>query len=711
MAANINQLQLYRYLPFWGETELSHSALGLYADNGQIIIEAVSDGLIKQGDFNLDQFVHVSRDKTTYRPTEYQLIEHQHHVFSCLLTIADSRIWLVGYWQSERTFSADKINELTRTLNQIAICLLEDYEQLEKITVLSDKYNVCREELDLLHGIEEIEPFYNNSDEKTSLERIARSCIDYLNVDYAAICLPRRQFFLGLSAKPEAEEKYQQLERLIRLQLCGQFLNISKALTLNRGNEAVKTSDKLLIVPISQCNRSACGLLVLVNYPEKPDFNENDQRMARTLASEASKIIQIRRDPTTEQLNRRGFTEILASSLTEQATNIRHSLLVIDLDHFKVINEVAGKAGGDLLLKQITIVILKKLKNTDVLGRLGSDEFAILLKQCRLNDAVNIAERIRLAIEQFKFIYQGKAYEISACLGVVELDEQIKDASQALKLADLACTVAKGQGRNRIHIYNEKDQSRLSHPYQIQWLTRIHTALSENQFVLYRQKIASLQGGEDDSHYEILIRLQDGAGRIYSPEHFLPVAEHYHLMPQIDQWVITRTLQKMAECIASQSDCNIRCSINLSGQSVDEKEFCWFIQQQIKHYQIPAESLCFEITETVAVSNLMQAATFMEEIKAMGCQFSLDDFGSGMSSFTYLKNLPVDYVKIDGAFVKNILQDQVDKAMVKAIHQIGNVMGLKTIAEFIENEEIKKELTAIGVDYGQGNIIGTAEVF
>jgi diguanylate cyclase (GGDEF)-like protein len=430
------------------------------------------------------------------------------------------------------------------------------------------------------------------------------------------------------------------------------------------------------------------------------------------LAAEASKLIQARRDPTTGQLNRRGFTERLEKALAERQPDVTDCLLVVDLDQFKVVNDTAGQKGGDQLLKQITGLILKNLKKSDTLSRLGSDEFAIILRQCSLANATEIAEKIRGVIKQFRFFYQEKMFDLSACLGIVELSAEIKDFSQALGAGDLACSVAKEQGKNRVHIYNASDEILLKHENEMLWVSRINLAIEEDLFQIYRQKIELLDGDpKREEHYEILIRLKEKNGETISPFHFIPSAERFNLMPKIDRWVINKTLQKMAEEFVKFPDSKLVCSINLSGQSFSDEGFVSYIKEQINRFSVPADRVCLEMTETVAVSNLTQAVKFMEELKEFGCHFSLDDFGSGMSSFTYLKNLPVNYLKIDGHFVKTMMENKIDKAMVNSIHQIGSVMGLKTIAEFVENEGIMKELKKMGVNYGQGYAIHKPEPF
>ena len=563
-----------------------------------------------------------------------------------------------------------------------------------------------------------LDSFYKSNDDEKSLKQITENCVDYLNIDFAAIYISEQDFFFHQrsAATSIANENY--LEQVIRQHLYDYIVTTPETLVINRNNDIDWTDAnlhipyKILAAPILQANQTPLGLLVLINSLDGLDFSNSDRKLTEVLAAEGSKLIQARRDPITAQLNRRGFTEKLEKALTERQPDISDCLLIINLDKFKVVNDTAGQKGGDQLLKQITGLILKNLKKSDILSRLGSDEFAIILRQCSLVNATEIAEKIRGVIKQFRFFYQEKMFDLSACLGIVELDAEIKDFSQALGAADLACSVAKEQGKDRVHIYNSSDEILLKHENEMLWVSRINLAIEGDLFQIYRQKIELLDGDPSrEEHYEILIRLKEKNGEVVSPFHFIPSAERFNLMPKIDRWVINKTLQKMAAEFVKFPNSKLVCSINLSGQSFSDEGFVSYIKEQINRFSVPADRVCLEMTETVAVSNLTQAVKFMEELKAFGCTFSLDDFGSGMSSFTYLKNLPVDYLKIDGHFVKTMMENKIDKAMVNSIHQIGSVMGLKTIAEFVENDDIMNELKKMGINYGQGYGIHKPEHF
>lgn len=720
MNTKVKQLNLQKYLPlFECAPEISY-ALGIFNHFGKQLVFVSSDLLPKHRNVLHSINKQVDWDSISESHNHLSLNNTNHLLFTPLtLGAHEHSYWLVGVLQTEIPLTQEQLATHGKKLKQIAVCLTEDFNLTETISGMADELAVRYEELNLLYGMDDIETFYKNNDEQTSLNQLVANCVDYLNIDYAAIYIQDQDFFTHQLGHSQALNNEDYLEQIIRQKLYEYIRSNPETLVINRDNDIDWTDanlhipNKLIAAPIVKANQNPCGFLILINTLAKPDFSNSDRKLAEVLAAEASKLTQARRDPTTGQLNRRGFTEKLEATLAQaETTDTENTLLFLDIDQFKIINDTAGQIGGDLLLKQITTLLLKNLKKSDILGRLGSDEFTIILKDCNLDHATDIAERIRIVIKQFRFLHQEKMFDLSTCIGVVELNSDIKNFSQALSAADLACSVAKEQGRNRVHVYQLKDEMTLKHENLMQWVSKINIGLEENRFQLYRQKIQPLQGQPDqDEHYEILIRLKGINGEILSPFHFIPAAERYNLMSKIDRWVIKETLSKMTSIFAQNPESKLTCSINLSGQSFCENGFVAYIKDQINLSGVPARHVCFEMTETAAVSNLTQAVQFMEELKQIGCRFSLDDFGSGMSSFTYLKNLPVDYLKIDGYFVKTMIENNIDQAMVRSIHQIGNVMGLKTIAEFVENDAIMAELKKMGVDYGQGYGIGKPEPF
>lgn len=418
--------------------------------------------------------------------------------------------------------------------------------------------------------------------------------------------------------------------------------------------------------------------------------------------SEEQLLFLARHDPLTGLVNRREFEQRLDLALKKvRHDGVRHTLLFMDLDQFKLVNDTCGHIVGDELLRQVTLHIQQQMRAGDTLARLGGDEFGVLLEGCSGDNAVHVANKIRTTIQDFRFVWDNKIFTLGVSIGLVTVSDQIGSVKDLLALADAACYAAKDAGRNRVHEFDPADTELAAKQSQMQWASRINEALEKNLFLLYVQPIVPT--GEPESgrrHYEVLLRMKSGDSIIY-PGSFLPAAERYNLMPQLDRWVVKNLFRWMSEHRERISGWEL-CSINLSGLTLGDEDFPTFLHGQFETWAIPYDKICFEITETIAVTNLGSTLQFIEEFQSIGCRFSLDDFGSGFSSYGYLKNLPVDYLKIDGTFVKDIEVDEIDYAMVESINRIGHVMGKKTIAEFVENERILEQLRGIGVDYAQG---------
>ena len=418
---------------------------------------------------------------------------------------------------------------------------------------------------------------------------------------------------------------------------------------------------------------------------------------------------QATHDALTGILNRRGFENrlerILKSAKDDDAD---HALCYLDLDQFKVINDTCGHVAGDELLRQLARLLPKEIRKRDTIARLGGDEFGVLMEHCSVEQAGRVAESLRQAVEDFRFRWEDKLFRIGVSIGLVPITESSSSMHDLLGLADRVCYQAKDAGRNRIVVFQEDDRQFHQRSGETQWVARIREALEHNQFQLYYQSIEALgDGPESGWHCELLLRLLDQTGNLIAPGLFLPAAERYNLSTDIDRWVITEAFNWLSAL--PQAKHPVLCAINLSGHSLSDEHFLTFICQQLDRLDLSTGKICFEITETAAITNLTSASQFIHTLKQRGCLFTLDDFGSGLSSFGYLKNLPVDFLKIDGIFVKDIVDDPVDFAMVKSIHEIGRVMGKKTIAEFVENNAILEKLREIGVDYVQGYAIAMPE--
>ena len=424
---------------------------------------------------------------------------------------------------------------------------------------------------------------------------------------------------------------------------------------------------------------------------------------------------QASHDTLTNLLNRREFERRL-SQVVEAAKQDHQSraLCYLDLDQFKVVNDTCGHFAGDELLRQVTDRLKTHIRKTDTLARLGGDEFGLLLDCCPPDQAEQIANSLCSDVKAIRFVSHDKIFTIGVSIGLVVITAETGSVTALLSMADAACYAAKNSGRNRVHVYHSDDEKMVQQQGEMQWVGRINQALEDDRFCLYYQPIVPLNPTQySGEHYEVLLRLQDETGQIVLPMAFIPAAERYNLMHLIDRWVI-RTLfnsqgphyrDVWSSCYGKSCDPYLY-AINLSGASLNDAHFVGFLREQFALHQIPPKLICFEITETVAITNLTQAAQFIAEIRELGCRFALDDFGSGMSSFSYLKNLPVDFLKIDGSFVKAMIDDPVSLVIVESIKDIGQAMGLQTIAEFVENETVFDKLRLMGIDYAQGYGVG-----
>lgn len=420
------------------------------------------------------------------------------------------------------------------------------------------------------------------------------------------------------------------------------------------------------------------------------------RRLADKIAYQAS------HDELTGLPNRRQFDIYINELLTRARTDhSQHALCYLDLDQFKIVNDTCGHMAGDELLRQLGDLLKQHVRKTDTLARLGGDEFGILMTHCALEQAVVTCDKLRNLIRDFQFAWDNRSFSLGVSIGIAAINRTSGNAVDILKEADAACYAAKEKGRNRVHIFSPDDEELAVRQGEMQWVEKIRLGIEHNRFQLYGQLIVPISAVEEGLHFETLLRYQDENGKIIPPGAFLPAAERYNLAPALDRWVIENLFQYMRNTPGFIERLEL-CSINLSGLSLSDESMLAFIAEQLQKWQIPTYKICFEVTETAAISNLSYAKQFIHTLRDKGCSFSLDDFGSGLSSFAYLKNLPVDFLKIDGLFVKDILEDKVDWTMVKSINEVGHVMNKKTIAEFVENQNIFELLKTLGVNYAQG---------
>ena len=473
--------------------------------------------------------------------------------------------------------------------------------------------------------------------------------------------------------------------------------------TLGDATRWIKST--LLIVILSVAGTLVpVGVILTQRMVSRVDRAERELKELKLRQEYAAKLaFHASHDPLTSLLNRLEFENRLKLALHTAATQDRqHVVMYLDLDQFKIVNDTCGHAAGDQLLRQVSTLLKQQVREGDSLARLGGDEFGVLLENCPLQDAIRIADELRLCVANFRFVTDDRSFSIGASIGLVQVADGVLNFTEVLSAADAACYMAKEKGRNRVQYYRPHDSEMSLRRGEMEWVSRLQSALQEGRFVLYRQEIRAMS--EDSPmqvHNELLVRMLDKQGNVIPPMAFIPAAERYSLMSYIDEWVIENAFTAISSL---GEDCGT-FAINISGTSIADDRFLEFVRTQFKKHSMPAGRICFEITETAAIANFDKAARFFGDMKSLGCLFSLDDFGAGMSSFGYLKHLPVDFIKIDGSFVKHVAQDPVDRAMVQAINDVGHVMGKKTVAEFVSGQSGLTALREIGVDFVQGNWI------
>jgi diguanylate cyclase (GGDEF)-like protein/PAS domain S-box-containing protein len=443
----------------------------------------------------------------------------------------------------------------------------------------------------------------------------------------------------------------------------------------------------------------------------------HDVSQVRAMAQQL--LWQASHDALTGLVNRREFERRLADLIETARSQAReHALIFMDLDHFKAVNDTCGHSAGDELLRQLTSVMLSRMRGSDTLARLGGDEFAGLLESCPLDQAVRIANAMRETVREFRFVWEGKTFSVGVSIGLVPITAESGDINQVLAAADACCYEAKNQGRDRVQVHRPHDPDAGGRREEMQLVSQINRAFELGRFRLYRQRIAPIEGApRHGPHYEVLIRMLDRSGHPVPATGFMPAAERYNLLTSIERWVVSSLVEFLSRQWAAGaiprelhgSGERGFYSVNISGASINDKSFPDFLRNLLTRYQLPNGLLCFEITETTAISNLSKAAELMHELKGMGCRFALDDFGTGMSSFAYLKYLPVDFLKIAGVFIKDMATDPMDYAIVDSINRISHILGMRTVAESVEDAATLARIKELGLDFAQGYFIAEPE--
>ena len=453
---------------------------------------------------------------------------------------------------------------------------------------------------------------------------------------------------------------------------------------------------ELSVAPIRDGDGRSIGLVIVFQ----------DVTAHRLLALQLTH--QASHDPLTGLLNRQAFEEVLRLTLEEEASTDReHCLCYMDLDQFKLVNDTCGHLAGDDLLRRLAGLVLEVVPDDDPVARLGGDEFGILMRGCSLDEALARAQAIRKSLELYRFAWQDKTFTVGASIGLVPIGGTHRDLGEILSAADHACYIAKDKGRNRLQVYRPGDADLLRRTDEMNWVVKIHKTLEQKRFRLYAQRIRRLSGhGPEPLFIEVLLRMIDEDGEVLTPTPFIRAAERYGIMGELDRWVVGRVLDFLDEQTPRFLDELGTCAVNLSAVSISDESFLDYVRRRLGEHDVPTGKLCFEITETAAVANLPQAQRVIRELSDLGCRFALDDFGSGMASYSKLKSLRVSYLKIDGMFVRDLASNPLDRAMVESINQMAHVLGIETVAEGVAAPRLLGRLEKLGVDYVQGFEVG-----
>ncbi len=602
-------------------------------------------------------------------------------------------------------------NALSSSIHRITNVLGVDIAKQSELDAMGDELLQRYEELNLIYNTQDNIKYFDEGQD--ALRNLVKRTAEYLDASICMVTMAERKLIIPHVNKASAPLDYDTVLQISRSEVYDQ-VSYRKTPMVHNGDAEHRHifgdfDCKMLAVPIFDENNEVIGTIVLANHIDAEDFTGSDKKLIGLMAHKASRIIQVNYDSLTGMMTRNGFEYHLETALyVVRYKQLHHCVLNINIDRLHVLNDTSGHHAGDELIKRVSVAIRDSLGEDDVVSRLGGGEFGVLLCDQAIEFGEAAAERIRSEVAKIEFSWENKRSPVSVSIGVAPMEPDTQSIISLLSYAELACSAAKDLGRDRVQLYQNDNTMLIRRQAQIHWLGRLHTALREDQFQLFGQPIQAIgkDKGKGKKHTEILLRLADDKDGLMSPAEFIGAAERYNLMPAIDRWVVRNTLKMLMANLPARLLNESTWAINLSGQTISDGNFLKFIEEEVERTGINPSCLCFEITETAAVTNIRKVTKFMEQMKHQGFRFSLDDFGTGLSSFAYLKTLPVDYLKIDGEFVKEIATDRVSASMVSAIHQIAKEMGLQTIAEFVENQAIVDKLEEIGVNYAQGYHLG-----
>ncbi|MGB5177130.1 MAG: EAL domain-containing protein [Gammaproteobacteria bacterium] len=603
------------------------------------------------------------------------------------------------------------LDAVTGSIEAAASCISKEYELTSELDAMAQELAGRYEELNLVYESNDDIVEYN--EETDTVNQLLRNCVDYLNVGLVAMISPAQdEIHYAVSSTAPVKDPYPLLQHFAR-DLYSKVTAEQTCLIVNDLSDKQRVSlslnlpYKILTCPVHDGQGSAVANLICLNHLTGSDFFNSDKNLLCVMSRKLSKIINANHDTMTGLINMRALLHVLQDAIkSAYRKGVSHVYLNVDLDQLSVINDNLGRAVGDEAIKTVSTLLKNRIRATDTISYLGEGRFGVVMEMCSLDQGMQVAENLCQAVKETPFSAAEEDVELSVSVGLALIGPDASGPDSVLETAEMARDAAKKAGRNQVKVYSSDNSELTERKQQMQVVNRIQKALRNNRFSIYCQEIRPAAESSEKYHFEILVRMNGEDGEMIPPDMFIPAAEHYNLMPSLDRWVIDNTFALLHANGMAQQPREGVVSINLSGQSLADEKLVVYIEDMFRKYPLLPNCICFEITETSALGNIKSAKDIIVRLRKIGCHFSLDDFGTGLSSFSYLKELPVDFLKIDGSFVRAILDDRISHAMVSSINHIGHVMGLKTVAEFVENEEIVKQLQQIGVDYLQGYSIG-----
>lgn len=575
--------------------------------------------------------------------------------------------------------------------------------------------NTARQELDLIYEIDE--KTHGAKTRHSSLAELVGRSGRFLGICYSVLLIPAKRIRISATHSSWKNVNRKVLDRYLVEQLLpkleGQRKSVIFKIPAVEGSDDVAAHGyQALLTPLLDSQENVEGILAQLGRIDKAEFSRQDRRFMTHIVRKIEYVIERSFDAMTGFMNRVGFEDQLHESFKDlRDDDDAHQLIYFDLDNLQLVNDRFGREAGDEVIMRFARLLDADLPKTGVLSRLTGDDFCMLLTHADTEAALEHAQKIREKGAALRYLQGDKSLQITMSVGIAEFRRAAGQDGNALTTARMACESAKDHGRDRIEVYDEQNQSIIRRYDDMQLVAEIQQALDSDGFTLLAQEINSLRGSNDKPRFEILLRMVDNEGVRVPTKALFSAAERYRMMPQIDRWVVSTTITKLAEAREFVDGHAAVFSINLSGQSLGDDEILQFIEEEIAQSELPASCLCFEITESAAVSNLDKAQCFIDRLREIGCSISLDDFGAGLSSFAYLKNFNVDLLKIDGSFILDITENRISESMVAAITQVAKVMNLQTVAEFVESEQARELIADLGVDFAQGHLFGKPKPF